>query len=101
MRRWSGVKQGMANTPSKPYRVTLHQFGESPKHVTASSTDEASRLVTAFQDFHGLGASDVSGQHGRLVHRGKTIGRISYNGKVVLNAEREAEIVKAIFEVKP
>lgn len=65
------------------YSVVLQLKGSaSPKEVEVKDFDEASRVVVAFQDEHGVGASGVGPYHGLLSTDGVNSHRVSYNGRI-------------------
>ena len=61
--------------------VTLSCDGLPEERVPVASIEEASRKLTAWQDAHGFGASDMRVGHGAVHRAGLHIGGISYNGK--------------------
>ena len=62
--------------------VMLHELGWKPEWAGVATFDEASRLVTRWQDERGMGASDMGERHGECFDGTEQIARISYNGRV-------------------
>ena len=62
--------------------VTLHQCGTPQKSVDVATVEEASRVVTDWQDERGMGASDMGARHGEVHEGTDLVARISYNGRV-------------------
>lgn len=65
------------------FNVTLQLRGSaSPKEIDVASLEEASRVVTEFQDEEGIGASGCGAYHGQVSTDGVLTHRIAYNGRV-------------------
>ena len=66
-----------------PHYIHLAALGAPTLDVPVQFADEAAKLFAAYRDKYGFGASEMEAECGRIYDRqNRTVGRISYNGRI-------------------
>jgi hypothetical protein len=67
----------------EPHHIHLAALGAPTLDIPVRYADEASKLFSVYRDRYGFGASEMEAECGRIYDsQDRTVGRISYNGRI-------------------